>query len=106
MARPPIRTTTLIIDDINRILAIFGTVMNAHRRLGLESLVTYPHFYRAMHFCPIVPRHKQEIEEAWQRWQDLFLRPGVPPSDDLTVTTENRDAWPEWHNAWEESPSR
>jgi hypothetical protein len=75
---------------------LFGTVMNAHRRLGLENSVPYQHFYRGMHFETITPKHKELIEEAWQRWQYLYLRPEVPPSDNFTITLDNRDVCPTW----------
>lgn len=97
MARTPIRTTSLIIDDINLMLNLFGNVANAHRQLGLESIVQYPHFYRAMHFQTIIPKHKEDIEEAWNRWKTLYLRPEVPGYSDLKVDMENRDEWPKWH---------
>jgi hypothetical protein len=97
MSRNVIRTASLSLDDIGRIVDLFGTIANAHRRLGLEAIVPYQHFYRAMHFQSITPKHKEEIEGAWERWQFLFLAGYVPPSCDLTVNTMNRDEVPDWH---------
>lgn len=96
--RQAVRTVTLSLDQLNRILSLFGTIMNAYRQLGLVELgLTYPQFYRGMHFETITPVQKEQIEAAWARWCYLYLRSEVPPSSDLTITAMNRDAIPTWH---------
>lgn len=97
MARNAIRTASVSLDIINRLIGLFGTVANAHRQLGLETLVPYPNFYRAMHFHPVTPEHRDEIEGAWARWIYLYLRPEVPVTDELKLTPFNRDETPDWH---------
>jgi hypothetical protein len=98
MARSAVRIASLTRDDIEAMLRLFGTVANTGRQLGLSELgVTYPQYYRALHFETITPEQKSVIEEAWQRWRFLYLRPEVPESSDLTISVENRDRVPSWH---------
>lgn len=96
MSRPAIRTRTLSLDMIERVTGLFGTIMNAHRQLGLDGLVPYTAFYRGMHFQTVTPQHFMAIDNAWKRWQEVFLRPEVPVSDPLVLTVEYRDAEPDW----------
>ena len=103
MSRNAIRTATLSLDIITPMLGVFGTIMNAYRVLGMKDVdVTYPQFYRALHFETITPDQRSLIEEAWERWRYLFLLPTVPASSDLTVNVENRDSVPDWHPEAEE----
>ena len=103
MSRNAVRTALLSIDIINPMLGIFGTIMNAYRVLGIKYVdITYPQFYRALHFETITPEQRAEIEAAWERWRYLYLLPTVPVSSDLTITMENRDSVPAWHPEAEE----
>src|SRR5687768_9505226 len=96
MARVAVRTATLNRDIGVRAMGLFGTVKNTSRQLGLERLVPYINVYNAFQFMPIRPEHKEQIEDAWNRWQQLFLRPEVPVYDELAVTDENREVNPPW----------
>ena len=98
MGRTAVRTATLSLDVGNRLQALFGTISNAYRRLGLTpNTVPYHNFYRAMQFDTILPEHRELIMEHWERWQELYLRPEVPASDDLTISVFTMDELPEWH---------
>lgn len=103
MSRSATRTASMVLDDVNRIVNLFGTVMNAFRMLGLQELgITYAQFYRGMHFESVTPQQKQLIEEAWERWRFLFIKDEVPLSADFTLTADNRDHTPSWHPEHEE----
>lgn len=97
MSRRIIRTRTLSLDISQRLAKLFGTVQNAHRQLGLEGELHYQHFYRAMQLNTVRPDQLDLIEAAWERWQELYLRPEVPEADNLAITPINRDTLPEWH---------
>jgi hypothetical protein len=86
-------------DIIERMLTVFGTIKNAHRVLGLEDTMTYANFYRAMNFYTVRAEDKVLIEEAWQRWLELFTRPEIPVHQQLTLTPESRATFPGWHPA-------
>lgn len=98
MARSAIRTSSLILDDIGRMETLFGTVANSYRILGFQaSELTYAQFYRGMNRQNVTPQQKELIEDAWIRWQHIFLRPEVPPSSDFTLAPIMRDFEPDWH---------
>jgi hypothetical protein len=95
MARTPIRTTTVSLDILERVLALFGTIKNAHRQLGLDGALEYSHFYRALNHYPVMPAHKKQVEDAWARWREVFLRPEVPVSSMLSLGDEE-NLEPSW----------
>lgn len=95
MSRTPIRTVSVSLDALERMLALFGTVKNAHRQLGLEGVLEYGHFYRAMNHYTIEPAHKKLVEDAWARWRQVFLRPEVPVSSMLSLGDDEADD-PSW----------
>lgn len=98
MSKPTIRTASLILDDVQRMINLFGSIANTYRILGFQpSEVSYAQLYRAMHYQTVTPAQKQLIEEAWERWRFLYLRPEVPESADLTLDPFNRDVAPAWH---------
>lgn len=96
MSRSAVRTVRLNLDVINRMRALFGTIKNVHRQLGLEGVVEYQTLYEAFHQLPLRPDSKDLIEDAWSRWQLYYLRPEVPVSDNLQITPETRGTYPVW----------
>lgn len=96
MARSAIRTQRLNLDAVNRMRSLFGTIKNTHRQLGLEGLVEYQTLYLAFHGLPITPDQKDKIEDSWSRWQLIYLRPEVPVSSDLALSSELLADLPEW----------
>ena len=97
MGRTAVRTREVLRDRVEQILTLFGTIKNAHRRLGLEGLVAYHNFNRALHFYTISPEDKDAIDQAWERWRKLFLVRNVPQSTDFTLTPELAAEYPSWH---------
>lgn len=96
MSRVTVRTAYLNRDISLRAMTLFGTVKNAHRQLGLEHLVPYINTYNAFQHLPIRPEQKELIEDAWNRWVQLFLRPEVPDYDSLAISDDNRTSTPTW----------
>ena len=96
MARTAVRTVRLNLDLSTRMLTLFGSIKNTHRQLGLEGIIPYQTVYEAFHHMPLRPEHKDIIEDAWNKWQLYYLRPKVPVSDLLQLTTETRADFPPW----------
>lgn len=96
MSRLKSRTVYLSPDTIRQLQLLFGTVINVHRRLGLQLDVPYNTFYRAMNFQPITPHHRDCIERRWARWRELYLPAGCPKDADLALHTIDLNLEPEW----------
>lgn len=92
MGRATIRTQTVSLDVINPMRTLFGTIKNAHQRLGLSGTVDYASFYRAMHFKPVTPEHRDAIEEAWTTWRSMFIDEDVSEATDFTLLTDGATA--------------
>ena len=96
MSRPVTRTVEVNLDVCSGALGLFGTFGNAHKKLGLTGIMSYPIFYRALAFKPVRPDEKQLVEDAWDRWKTVFLRPEIPAGNDLALNHENTDVDPAW----------
>ncbi len=105
MGRVAIRDRVVDLDIITRMRALFGDIKNVQRNLGLEREITYAVFYRAMNFGTIRAEEKVLIEARWARWQELYLRPGIPVSQPLKLTPELIDDNPAWLEGTEAQPA-
>lgn len=73
MARPTVRTATLLRDEAQLIRELFGSIPNAYARLGLEGAVPLAEFRRALGWLPVKPEHAEVIKARWWAWQGYFL---------------------------------
>lgn len=80
MARPMLRTSPLVLDDINQIKELFGSIANAQRMLALEVDIPMPEFRRALAFLPVRPEHAELIASRWAAWKAVFLRQDQEPT--------------------------
>jgi hypothetical protein len=72
-----IRTALLHRDKQQDILALFGTVKNAWRRLRM-SRIDYQVFHRALSGYTVTPEQVEIIEFAWEQWKFHYLRTDYP----------------------------
>lgn len=97
MGRTAVRTRELLRDTVEQMLNLFGTIKNAHRRLGLDGVVAYHNFNRALQHYTVSQEDKDKIDEAWDRWKELFLVRSIPKSSDFTLSPELINELPAWH---------
>lgn len=74
MGRPTVKTRELLLDDVNQMKELFGTIPNAYDRLCLiQHDVPLSEFKRAMAWRPIKPEHADVISMQWEKWKAEFL---------------------------------
>lgn len=75
MARPVIRRYRLETREAAVILRLFGTLANAHARLGLQKLgLSYSTFYRVIKCRPSTEEHVGLVSDAWGRFVGRYLK--------------------------------
>ena len=87
MGRNLVRTTTLSLDHIAQLNALFGTPKNIQRVLGLEDM-PYAIFYRAISHLTVKPEERELIEGRWLLWRKTFLRDEHQRTSDFELTPE------------------
>lgn len=85
MSRPKTRVNVLDGELQTQIRTLFGTIQNAHDRLGLLKAMSYSGFYRAMNNVPISDTQREQIVEAWNKWCRTFTGDEQPLSQTFTV---------------------
>jgi hypothetical protein len=98
MSRPVQRTATLPHDVISGIRDLFGTINNAHRKLGLQLDVPFNTFYRAMQFQVVTPAQVEAVCSRWARWRSWYMNPSVPDNADLQLNPHDQELEPAWTN--------
>jgi hypothetical protein len=106
MSRPKVRHASLDAVVAQQLLTLFGTVRNAHTRLGLSLDVPYMTFYRAMAGNDITREQQDVILERWELWRKTFMHPDCPPDDELTLHPIDKEILPEWSHIPPETGKR
>jgi hypothetical protein len=89
VARPTVRTRTLLADHSARIKELFGTIPNAYKCLRLEGRLPYNVFYRALQWFPVKPEEAEQITAHWEAWSRRFLAVALDDLDGFRLPDED-----------------